>query len=581
MNRKILLIAPLVFFMFFVLSSTAAFAIPQYFDFSETPATNSFYSFGASYTFYINWTNTTENEVIDNVTFKTNFTGSDVTYNSSSTPAVVNITGGTPIGFANYSISFTDLPAGNYFYEWTATNNNSESNTTTVIYSVAKAPLMLSLSGSNVTYPTSVSIIPSESNFGDTDVNYTFYRNDTGLISFSNGTAPSSVTSVLPAGNYQFILNATSGPFANYTENTTGVSRNIYVARANPSLSFSYSPGQTVTEGVTTTVNCSATSLNNEVPTPLLTRSPGSSGGNPDQSFLSPGTYTYNCSTLETPNYNTTFKIGTLTVNSISSGSSSSSSSATADFKIVLSTTSLSANTSSSKSTSLNISNTLGYDLINPTLTITGIPSSWYTFSPTITKFPTDAILTMTLTFNIPSNATAGNNALTITASGNQPNSNNIRTATKNMTLTVASNPVTPSNTTNDTRVVTNNTTVQPNNTQSETAVPTGFVLSIPNVPSNVIGIVAIIIGGIIFVSRNQIKKVFGLSKKSGYRYKPEKKKGYAALSFILIFVFFIILSHILPINTTDLTRTITGLFVKGSSVFLDLLKKLIVSLLS
>jgi PGF-pre-PGF domain-containing protein len=98
---------------------------------------------------------------------------------------------------------------------------------------VSKGTLSLSISGSDVTYPDSVAITTSESNGGDLDVNYTLYRNTSSVPvagSTTNGTAPSGQTVQLTVGAYLYTFNATGG--ANWTANTTGVTKNVTVNSA-------------------------------------------------------------------------------------------------------------------------------------------------------------------------------------------------------------------------------------------------------------------------------------------------------------------------------------------------------------
>ena len=108
---------------------------------------------------------------------------------------------------------------------WTSAENSS------LVLTVNQATLIMSISGNNVTYPTALNIIPSESNSGDADVNYTFWRNTT-LHNSVFGTAPSSDTERRGAGWYVYRLNSSGG--ANYTSNSTGVVWNINVSMGTP-----------------------------------------------------------------------------------------------------------------------------------------------------------------------------------------------------------------------------------------------------------------------------------------------------------------------------------------------------------
>jgi len=109
------------------------------------------------------------------------------------------------------------------FANWTA-NASIASITTTI----NKGSLSGSISGSDVVFPDPVDVVPSESNIGDDDVNYTFYRNET-LVSFLVGSAPSADTSVLAVENYVYKLNTTSAVFANWTESSQITTKSIKV----------------------------------------------------------------------------------------------------------------------------------------------------------------------------------------------------------------------------------------------------------------------------------------------------------------------------------------------------------------
>ncbi|RKY22736.1 MAG: hypothetical protein DRP62_07255, partial [Planctomycetota bacterium] len=126
-----------------------------------------------------------------------------------------------------------DLVAGTYVYKWYAndTVGNVNSSFPQANYLVNKAIIHGSLSGSDVTYPNSVNIVPDESNSGDSDVNYTLWRNGT-LVSWALGTAPSPDTSVLAVGTYHYIFNSTGGE--NYSSNSSIATIDITVSKGVP-----------------------------------------------------------------------------------------------------------------------------------------------------------------------------------------------------------------------------------------------------------------------------------------------------------------------------------------------------------
>ena len=92
-----------------------------------------------------------------------------------------------------------------------------------------------SLSGSDVIYPNPVNVTPEESNSGDSDVNYTLWRNGT-LVGWSLGTAPSSDTSVLAVGTYRYILNSTGGE--NYSSNSSIATIDITVSKGSTEITL-------------------------------------------------------------------------------------------------------------------------------------------------------------------------------------------------------------------------------------------------------------------------------------------------------------------------------------------------------
>src|SRR5438876_1186752 len=79
----------------------------------------------------------------------------------------------TSIGSTNPISDVTQLSADIYNYTYfTAGNQNYSSATKQFNLTISKGTLSLTVTGINVTYPTSVVITPSESNTGDKDVNY-------------------------------------------------------------------------------------------------------------------------------------------------------------------------------------------------------------------------------------------------------------------------------------------------------------------------------------------------------------------------------------------------------------------------
>lgn len=150
----------------------------------------------------------------------------DVNYTLWRNNTLVSSGNGTSGDLSDTSL----LAPGLYYYVYNATGGGNwtvNSTGLTRYINVTKGVLTLSISGSNTTFPNVVSIAPSESNVGDADVNYTFYRNST-LVSTSNGTAPSGDTTTSDIGWYNYTLNATGG--ANWTANSTGFTYLVQLA---------------------------------------------------------------------------------------------------------------------------------------------------------------------------------------------------------------------------------------------------------------------------------------------------------------------------------------------------------------
>jgi hypothetical protein len=170
-----------------------------------------------------------------------------ITYNSS---IIVNATrvypnsgtanlyrAGSVISGANETITLAANTNGYAYLANVTGNTNYSANTTGTTYYlfVNNKTLQGSISGAGVTYPTVVGVTPSESNTGDADVNYTFWRNNT-LVNSTIGSAPSADTTQLAAGTYHYVLNSTGG--ANYSENSSIATLDVTVSPGTLSLSI-------------------------------------------------------------------------------------------------------------------------------------------------------------------------------------------------------------------------------------------------------------------------------------------------------------------------------------------------------
>jgi hypothetical protein len=224
--------------------------------------------------FSITWT---DNSGSANAYLENNFTGALTNTSMSGS-------------YPNFYYNTTPLAARTYQFRFIANDSSNNQNSTDVQYfTINKAVLIMSLSGSNVTYPTAVNIIPSETNTVDTDVNYTFWRNST-LVSSALGSAPTADTSSLGAGWYVYKLNSSGG--TNFTSNATGVSRNINVSKATPTISIS---GDNVTYPTSVSITTSETNSIDTDCTYTLYRNTATIGtGTPsDSSTLGVDSYTY------------------------------------------------------------------------------------------------------------------------------------------------------------------------------------------------------------------------------------------------------------------------------------------------
>jgi hypothetical protein len=114
------------------------------------------------------------------------------------------------------------LGAGPYSYtcDYPATANYTATTLDTDTLTVNKGTLGGSVSGADVTYPTSINEIASETNIGDADVAYQLWRGDT-LVSSNTGSAPAADTTLLGASVYSYKLNTTDITFGNWSSSAS------------------------------------------------------------------------------------------------------------------------------------------------------------------------------------------------------------------------------------------------------------------------------------------------------------------------------------------------------------------------
>ncbi|OGI12568.1 hypothetical protein A3K64_01535 [Candidatus Micrarchaeota archaeon RBG_16_36_9] len=149
------------------------------------------------------------------------------------------------------TLNITKWEAGYHNFSAKVLGNANYSDSALVTYyvNISKGALAGSVSGSNVTLPSTTSITPSESNAGDADVNYTFYRDST-LVSLANGTSTLSAdTTSTTAGTYTYKLNTTGVTFANWTSNSSIATLIITVSAASTTTTGSSSSSGTSTTG--------------------------------------------------------------------------------------------------------------------------------------------------------------------------------------------------------------------------------------------------------------------------------------------------------------------------------------------
>ena len=241
---------------------------PQFSTFEEVPANNSVYTASQTYKFNSTIINT-------NGTAGIEFDGTN--YSASNVSDEYTIT--LP----------SDLPVGVYSYKWWSFGNGSlerYNESSTFIYAVQKAAPSGSIAGTpSITYPTTGDVTGSESNNGDSDVNYKLYRNGTEVSNPDN--------SLLAVGYYSYIYNSTEG--ANYTVNssldTFGLIININTSSCQ--AYFNETSPLDVNEAFVIYTNCTSSYD--------LYRN-GTSISNNTQQLISAGAYNY--SVIRTDNFN-------------------------------------------------------------------------------------------------------------------------------------------------------------------------------------------------------------------------------------------------------------------------------------
>lgn len=173
------------------------------------------YSYYQAYQFNLTWT---DSSGVDKVWIEENLTGALGNHTVSSFEG------------SEYYYDILSLGAGNYSYRWFAndTAGNVNDSFPQADYIINRSVPLMTVSGSNITYPAPVSVTASEGNNGDSDLNYTFWRDDN-LVSSAFGIDPSPDAGQLAAGLYAYLLNTSGGD--NWTSVSEGDSLCISVGK--------------------------------------------------------------------------------------------------------------------------------------------------------------------------------------------------------------------------------------------------------------------------------------------------------------------------------------------------------------
>jgi len=158
----------------------------------------------------------------------------------------------------NYTTTKTDLAAQTATgYKWYANDSaNAWATALSDTYTVSKGTLAGTISSPDVTYPTSISATGSESNAGDTDVNYQTCCGST----CTAGKGPN--TYAFGAGAYSCVFNTTAGTYSNWTQSSNLQTDSVTVNKGSTTATL-YLNGSTSSQTSVysnSTVNATATS---------------------------------------------------------------------------------------------------------------------------------------------------------------------------------------------------------------------------------------------------------------------------------------------------------------------------------
>jgi hypothetical protein len=158
----------------------------------------------------------------------------------------------------NYTTTKTDLAAQTATgYKWYA-NDTSTAWATALsdTYTVSKGTLAGTISSPDVTYPTSISATGSESNAGDTDVNYQTCCGST----CTAGKGPNNYA--FGAGAYSCVFNTTAGTYSNWTQSSNLQTDSVTVNQGSTTATLYLNDSTSSQTSVypNSTVNATATS---------------------------------------------------------------------------------------------------------------------------------------------------------------------------------------------------------------------------------------------------------------------------------------------------------------------------------
>jgi len=328
----------------------------------------------------------------------------------------------------------------------------------------------------------------------------------------------------LPVENYSYSWNATD----TFNEaNSTGV-LNYTVAKASTSVSLTISSGSwsitSSSEPVSVSFECnSAAPLNLTL---YISDVEAKSGPSPqvDAALLNGGSHNCNCVMQGNDNYSSSSDPHTLTITIQGDDYTGPSPGGDDDyvagkFTITDLASSLSVNAGESKTTTFKLKNTLNNDLLNVTISVTGIESSWYSISK-VDKIRHGTSESVTITFNIPSDAGTKDYSVRVKAEGKTPLGSKKTASQKTLTLTVNPAEAVPE---------TVGEAPEGNVTSNETSeeILTGLIPIRPEDMANIVLFFGFIACALIFIYRGKItNRLTGKYKRKPNKFKPLKFKS-------------------------------------------------------